>query len=270
MTFVLTCYETTGAPLGPLRMWEKVLYNVIHRVKTGFGTSTKGCSFTDDSPIYGPGQGSKGGPGSCSTATSILIDAMAKLCYGLTFTDPAQQQQYTTTANMFVDDASNCTNNFLARLHSPPDLTDIVAITQHDSQTWERLLWTSGGLLNSLKCAYYVHAWIFDDEGRARCVPKRDIPPIRLTSGNQPDTAPVQQVQFDETHKYLGNHLSTGMHMHDAYRDLANKAPLFAARLLRSDLSKQDAWIAYFAVFVPSMTYSLPVSHHSKKKLRKL
>jgi hypothetical protein len=60
------------------------------------------------------------------------------------------------------------------------------------------------------------------------------------------------------------------MHMHDAYRDLPNKAQLFAARLLRSDLSKQDAWIAYFAVFVPSMTYSLPVSHHSKKKLREL
>jgi hypothetical protein len=270
MQFVLTCYETTGVPLGPLRMWEQVLYNVIHRVKTGFGTSTDGYSFTDDSPIYGPGQGSKGGPGSCSTATSILIDAMAKLCYGLNFTDPAQQEQYTTTVNMFVDDASNCTNKFLDWLHVPPDFTDIVVMPQHDSQTWERLLWTSGGLLNLLKCTYYVLTWIFGDEGHARCVPKRVIPLIRLTSGNQPGTAPVHQLQFDKTHKYLGNYLSTGMHMQDAYSDLSKKAPLFAARLLRSDLSKQDAWIAYFAVFVPSMTYSLPVSHHSKKKLCKL
>jgi hypothetical protein len=60
------------------------------------------------------------------------------------------------------------------------------------------------------------------------------------------------------------------MHMKDAYSDLSKKAPLFAARLLESDLSKQDAWIAYFTVFIPSMAYSLPVSHHSKKKLRKL
>jgi hypothetical protein len=58
--------------------------------------------------------------------------------------------------------------------------------------------------------------------------------------------------------------------MKDAYTDLSKKAPLFAARLLCSDLSKQDAWIAYFAVFIPSTAYYLPVSHHSKKKLRKL
>jgi hypothetical protein len=35
MRFVLTCYHSTGAPLGPLRMWEQVLHNIVHKVKTG-------------------------------------------------------------------------------------------------------------------------------------------------------------------------------------------------------------------------------------------
>jgi hypothetical protein len=76
MRFVLTCYHTAGAPLGPLRMWEQVLHNIVHKVKTSFGTSTSGYSFSSDTLIHGPGQGSKGGPSSCSTMTYILIDGM--------------------------------------------------------------------------------------------------------------------------------------------------------------------------------------------------
>jgi hypothetical protein len=69
---------------------------------------------------------------------------------------------------MFVDDASNSTNKFLSWLYEPPDLPELVEMTRHDSQTWERFLWTSGGLLNLAKCAYYILAWNFDTEGRAR------------------------------------------------------------------------------------------------------
>jgi hypothetical protein len=111
---LLTCYHSTGAPLGPLKMWEKVLYNGVHKVKTGFGLSKGGYAFTPGSPIYGPGQGSRGGPGSCSTMTSLLIDGMPRLCHGIQFTDPSQQLEYTVTVSMFVDDASNSTNNFLS------------------------------------------------------------------------------------------------------------------------------------------------------------
>jgi hypothetical protein len=45
MTFFLTCYHSTGAPLGPLKMWEKVLYNVVHKVKTGFGITKASYAF---------------------------------------------------------------------------------------------------------------------------------------------------------------------------------------------------------------------------------
>jgi hypothetical protein len=176
MKFVLACYHTTGAPLGPLKMWEQVLYNIVHKVKTGFGLSKDRHTFSNDSPIYGPGQGSRGGPGSCSTMTSILIDGMPKLCNGLHFTDPGQQLQYASSVNMFVDDASNCTNLFLDWLHEPPHVEDVVEMTRHDSQTWERFLWTSGGLLNLTKCAFYIIAWQFDTEGRASYVPNMTSP----------------------------------------------------------------------------------------------
>jgi hypothetical protein len=98
-------------------MWEQVLHNIVHKVKTGFGMAKGGYSFTQDSPIHGPGQGSRGGPSSCSMMTLILIDGMPRLCHRLNFTDPSQQLQYTATVSMFVDDASNGTNRFVDWLH---------------------------------------------------------------------------------------------------------------------------------------------------------
>jgi hypothetical protein len=202
--------------------------------------------------------------------TSLLIDGMPRLCHGLQFTDPGQQLEYTATVSMFVDDASNSTNNFRSWLHQALNLDELVEMTRHDSQTWERFLWTFGGLLNLVKCAYYILAWNFDAEGRASYVTEPEIPVLRLTSGNNLDAAPVKLLNFDETHTYLGNHLATGMLVSDAYTALTKTATTFSSRLLCSDLSKRDMRAAYFAVFVPSMAYTLPVSHHAPKTLRKL
>jgi hypothetical protein len=51
---------------------------------------------------------------------------------------------------------------------------------------------------------------------------------------------------------------------------LQETAKRYARRVLTSPLSKRDAWIAYHAVFIPSMTYTIPVTHHSFKSLRRL
>jgi hypothetical protein len=69
MNFVLLCFRTNGVPMGPLRMWEQTLYHIIHQVKTAYGTTDSSYCYTPDSPIIGPGQGSRGGPAACSTIT---------------------------------------------------------------------------------------------------------------------------------------------------------------------------------------------------------
>jgi hypothetical protein len=143
-------------------------------------------------------------------------------------------------------------------------------VTRHDSQTWERFLWTSGGLLNLAKCAYYILAWSFDDEGRASYIPKDNIPSLRLTSGDDFMSEHVKHLNFNESHRYLGNRLVTGMQMTDAYQALLATATSYSSHLLCSSLSKRDTWVAYFAVFLPAMTYTLPVSHHIPKQLQTL
>jgi hypothetical protein len=119
-----------------------------------------------------------------------------------------------------------------------------------------------------VRILYYCVAVRHRGEGQLR--PQTAIPDLRLTSGNQPGSEPVKQLNFDEAHQYLGNRLSTDMQMTSAYKALFDTACQFSARVLCSNLSRRDTWVAYFAVFVPSMTYTLPVSHHSQKRLTKL
>jgi hypothetical protein len=177
MNFALACFRSSGAHMGPLHMWEQTLYHMVHRVKTAYGLSYASYHYSDASPIIGPGQGSRGGPAAYSTTTSPLLEAMDKLCRGVQF---LESRSYTTTANMFVDDAFNSTNQFLCWLHEPPDPLVVVSLLQHDAQTWERLLYTSGGLLNITKCLYYISCWKFDSEGRPSPVPKPDITLLSL------------------------------------------------------------------------------------------
>ena len=120
-------------------------------------------------------------------------------------------------------------------------MQEVVSLLQHTSQTWERLLWTSGGLLNLEKCAYYIIHFEYDQEGRPSYVPKTDMPKLSLTSGADPATTEVDQLDFDEVHKYLGNHLTGNMDMNESFESLLTKSNNFAYRMMSSNLSKYDA-----------------------------
>jgi hypothetical protein len=60
------------------------------------------------------------------------------------------------------------------------------------------------------------------------------------------------------------------MQMKTSDEKLLEKDLTFSRRLVSSSLTKHDAWIAYFAVLVPAMTYTFAVTHHSANRLRKI
>jgi hypothetical protein len=62
--------------------------------------------------------------------------------------------------------------------------------------------------------------------------------------------------------------MAPNFQMKTAYSHLLASSNHFARRLAASPLSHQDAWIAYFAVYIPAMIYTFPVTTHSEKSLR--
>jgi hypothetical protein len=61
MRMAFLSFKAMGAPTKPLQMWEQTLYHIRHELRTGYGESTGSYSYTPASPIFGPGQGSRGG-----------------------------------------------------------------------------------------------------------------------------------------------------------------------------------------------------------------
>jgi hypothetical protein len=141
---------------------------------------------------------------------------------------------------------------------------------QHDAQTWERLLWTSGGPLKLEKCVYYLTYWTFADDGTASLAPATDLPPMLLSSGDSGSITSIEQHDSTQAHRTLGNWLSTNLQMSTAFQKLASRASSFTRGIAVGYMTPYDAWISYFACFLPSMTYTFPVSHHTPAQLDKL
>jgi hypothetical protein len=196
---------------------------------------------------------------------------MDTLGTGVQFCDPAQQLHYFCTVNMYIDDATNATNDFLRWLHTPPHPSEVIELLRHDAQTWERSLWTSGGLLNLSKCLYYIAIWRFNPDETASLTPTKELlPTLSLTNGNSTLATPIQQFNYDQAHRYLGDWLSLNLQMDTAHLKLSERASKYTRRLLSSPLDQRDTWIAYFACFIPAITYTFSVTHHSPRKLRRL
>jgi hypothetical protein len=270
MTFAMLCFFAYGCPSLLIKFWFAVLQHHSHKVKTGHGISDGSYTYSDDSPIHGPGQGSRGGPGSCVISTSVLLHAQDTLSHGVTFCDPAQQIQYLNRAAMFIDDNTSASNKFIPWLHSQPDATDVVKLLQSDAQVWERLLFTSGGLLKLRKCLYYIMQWDFDAEGRASLRSSTSIPSLQLTNGKNPDTTPVNQFDCSQAHQYLGLWNSPSLSMKANLAALSDNARQYSHRLFKSGLSTFEVWLAYFACFLPAMSFTFAVCCFTEAELNTL
>jgi hypothetical protein len=259
MQFALLCFFIYGCPALLLQFWMGVLSHHCHQVKTSHGTSGGSYSYSAASPIHGPGQGSRGGPGSCVVSTSILLKGLERLARGITFCDPSQSRSYNNKAAMFIDDNSSATNRFRRWLHQRPTPTDIVDDLQKDAQVWERLLFTSGGLLKLKKCLYYVMSWEFDAEGRASLNTKDSIPSLNLSNGTTPGTKAINQFDCTQPHKYLGLWNSPSLSMTKNLAALTQTAHDYSRRIFKSGLDRYEVCLAYFACLVPALTFTRPL-----------
>jgi hypothetical protein len=77
-------FTSMGVPEGPLRLQEDVLLNVIHYLKTAFGTTLDSYTPSDAAfRIFGVDQGSKAGPISWARVGSLLFQAQYLLGHGV-------------------------------------------------------------------------------------------------------------------------------------------------------------------------------------------
>ena len=131
-------------------------HNMQHHVKTAHDISKTSYRHTRRYRKFGEGQGKTSSPSNWLFTSSTLLNALHSLCTGLFITSICKKFVSKRVAEAYVDD-SDCT---LADQRTQDDSpTQIRDKLENIAQTWEQLLFGSGGLLSLDKTFWWLIWW---------------------------------------------------------------------------------------------------------------
>ena len=144
-----------GLPAEAAAMHNKSHDEMTHNIKTRHGLLRAYCG-TDDGGSDGVGQGSGAAGAIWLVYSNTLITALEAFSPGVILVSPTDRLlRVCLIAIFFVDDGTPGVND-AEDDHARPT-KEIVAQAQQMAQSWEKLLFASGGALEFSKCfAYYV------------------------------------------------------------------------------------------------------------------
>ena len=271
MNLVAAIFDRMGVPPGPLRLQEQTFLRVVHFLKTGFGTSM--ASYTSDAlhRIYGVGQGSKAGPVTWAAVSSVLFEAQDLLGVGLSFQNPTRTISHKRHSDGFVNDTTGYHSQMSRWLRDKPTITNVFQGLRSDAQTWERLLWTSGGLLELSKCRFYIVYWRFDHDGIGHMLSKDELsnPPLLLTEGNTGNLREVDQLDLLDSFKTLGIHKTVSGDESAQISAMQQKSDAYARGHLSVNVTNFEAWTGLFTIWLGQLNYPLVATSltHSSCKI---
>ncbi|MFM8621857.1 MAG: hypothetical protein ACKOB3_00515, partial [Holophagaceae bacterium] len=143
-----------GMPRQLTQIHGQMLRQAEYRLRTPKGISETSYSHTNELPIYGSGQGSGNSPVLWLLISATLFDVHEKHVKGATFTSPDNTTEVSISISGFVDDTNASLNEWNPQTQGPTD--QLLEQLQHDAQTWNDLLFTSGGKLELNKCSFHV------------------------------------------------------------------------------------------------------------------
>ena len=240
-----------------------------YHLKTQMGMSDecyKHCKFH---PIYGTGQGSGNSPVLWLVVSSVLFDIHKQKANGAIFETMDGLESIILYMIGFVDDSNGQTNFFCAQ--EPPSDEEMIEAMRHDAQTWNDLLWCSGGELELSKSSYHLISFQFTAAGKPVMKAGQVGPDLMLQSreeGKPP--VKIQHRSNFEAHKTLGTHKSPSGRQKKQRDVLRQKSDDFARVVKCGHISRKEATAFYRAIYLTSMGYPLPVCFFNKSELSRI
>lgn len=226
------------------------------KLKTSLGISSGWYQHCHAFPIHGTGQGSGNSPQIWCFICSVLFDAFASVTNGATFVSHNGKNALTIHMVGFVDDCTQRVNDFCADVQ--PSADELCERMRHDAQTWNNLLWSSGGALEISKCSFHLIQSEWRNDGTPFLKAGRTAPPITLFNGLIPSQ--VRQKSNYESHKTLGCHVNPANRMATQKKHLQQKSDKEANIITCNVLTVSEARTYYVSMYLPSMTYPFPIT----------
>jgi hypothetical protein len=145
-----------GVPKDVTASSARTLEQASYHVQTELGVSTEGNQHSEETPIFGTGQGGVNSP-----AIWCFISSLLNQCYD-TLAAPASYCSPNTTGKIdlgmicFVDDSNGHTNEFISTEEHPATLLRTQQYLRNIAQVWADLLGATGGALELSKCSVHV------------------------------------------------------------------------------------------------------------------
>jgi len=244
------------------------LHQARFHLRTLSGISEQFYTHSIEFPVYGSGQGSGNSPGIWLFISSTLCDIHNNQSHGATFTNPDGTESVNISMVGFVDDSTGSYNDFRPQKELPFDT--MMDNMQKDAQTWNDLLWCSGGKLELPKCSYHVLRFNFAPNGKP--IADLTIPDkiLQIRDAENGLLIPIPAKQADNPHKTLGHWKSPVSNNNPTQLNaLATKAKQTTMLIATGAFSRHGAELAYHGVYVSSLKYVLPQCFFSHNKLAK-
>ena len=263
---LLSCMSH-GMPPTAASCIGNTLKNAKYYLKTALNESSTYWTNTPSTPIYGTGQGSGISPGVCCVTFSDLFDVHADISTGSTYTCPINSKSFTIHNVGFVDDTTTSTcDHSSPHPHSPSQLIHSI---QQDLQNWSDLLHLSGGALEFSKTELFLLNWKFNSNGNPY-LSSDETHTISLSSPMSNHCHSISTTSPHDFYKLLGFHLSPSLSMLKQYQVLHSKSHRIANAIAGSTVTRREAYLAYFAVFQPAISYVLVLTSFTKKQCHHL
>jgi hypothetical protein len=175
---------------------------------------------------------------------------------------------------LFVDDGMVGNND--AMEESPCPLPELIATAEQSAQSWERLLFASGGALELSKCFAYIIYWDLSPSKEHRMLEPAELPncsaegdhfrgPIGLTYG---DVSPARNLIVTESpqrgRRTLGARIAPSGNWNDEYNFRRQQGHELALRMAGSSLAKETARVGYKTMVCPAIEYPLTVTQFTQ------
>ena len=252
-----------GTPANVCYVMATTLLEARYKLKTSLGLSESYYKHCENFPIYGSGQGSGNSPVLWVFISSILFNCHNSKAHGATFQSINNKHKLHISMIGFVDDSTGYCN---AKTPNE-DVSTLFSKMQHDAHLWNTLLWQSGGDLELSKCLYHVSDYQFTPKGEP--VLHNDFPRLKISipSNSEPCNLVISRRSPYNDHETLGCFKSPSGNQVTQLLALREKCNRHLQVIQSSPFHRQDARTYYYAIFLPSIGYSLPLSHFTEKEL---
>ena len=201
---MLNCRKM-GLPNSAAHMLTIILNNIIYRIQTGHGLSTRSYQTNALQRILGIGQRSCASPSIWVAVLDPIIWSLTSkhICFHINTPIQATIDQI---GDAYIYDTSFLTTSEGVTTISQAPVLKWTAHMEQVAQDFARKLFCTGGRLNLKKCFWYLISWRWEEDGTASMATKSKYPrQVKMFQGyNCLEKTEITRVECDTARRTLG------------------------------------------------------------------